>query len=50
MQYWPEHQKQQSYGNLTVSSKTELILNDTLCSRVFEVHRSGSTAAVSSMP
>ena len=45
--YWPDHEKQQSYGNLTVNNKTELILNDDLCSRVLEVNRSGSNVAVS---
>lgn len=45
--YWPDHQKQQSYGNLTVNNKTEVILNDALCSRVLEVNRSGSNVAVS---
>ena len=47
VQYWPEEQKKQSYGNLTVSNKSELMLNDALTTRVLEIYRNGSVAAVS---
>ena len=47
VQYWPEEKKKQSYGNLTVSNKSEMMLNDSLWTRVFEIYRNGSVAAVS---
>ncbi|CAI8007007.1 Receptor-type tyrosine-protein phosphatase epsilon, partial [Geodia barretti] len=46
-QYWPEPQKKQVYGSLTVSSKTEDGVDDTLCTRAFEIYRNGSVASVS---
>ena len=47
VQYWPEQQKKQVYGSLSVCSKTEETVNDALCTRAFEVYRNGSVTAVS---
>ncbi|CAI8021345.1 Receptor-type tyrosine-protein phosphatase epsilon [Geodia barretti] len=44
-QYWPEPQKKQVYGSLTVSSKTEDGVDDTVCTRAFEIYRNGSVAS-----
>ena len=46
VQYWPEKDKQ-VYGNLTVSNVGEQELNDSLCTRIFEVYHNGSLCAVS---
>ena len=47
VQYWPEPQQKEVYGNLSVGGKTEDVVNDSLCIRAFEIYRHGSVAAVS---
>lgn len=47
VQYWPEPQQKETYGNIIVSGKNEEIVNDALCTRTLELVRSGTLATVS---
>ena len=49
VQYWPEEKTKHCYGKLTVRNKEEQVINDSLCTRMFEVYRSGSAVAVSKL-